>query len=320
MSSMVFRNFINANTTMAMGSISEFFAGIKEELCRGMYEALKQNVLDLYSSMMDVMNSEITRANNLVTQSPQEWNSTAFSFIETIAESAFIPVAGTIITCLFAVEIVSMIDDRNHGHNISQEEWILFLSKLAVCLLVCGKAFDIVMGFFEISTLVSNVVRDTATSGSGNLSLGDLLNFAEPSVYDFGCVFSMIGNLLLVGLCWLITYALSIMIFFRVVLWFLEIFMYSAPASIPFSTFLNKEWGQTGWNYIRKILAVFFEGFLMMIAFGLYKFVVTNISGSGLISGSDFKYAMMMSVGCGAVLFILLSKVGTISSSIMNAH
>lgn len=317
---MVFRNFVTSNTTLASGYISEFITGVKEELCRSAYEALKQSVLNLYGNMMELMNSEIARANSLVTQSPQEWNASAFSFIKTIAESAFIPVAGTIITCLFAMEIVSMIDDRNHNHNISQEEWILFLSKLAVCLLVCGKAFDIIMGFFEISTLVSDNIRSVAISGSGNLSLGDSLNFAEPSVYDFGCVFSMIGNLILVALCWGVTNVLSIMIFFRVVLWFLEIFMYSAPASVPFSTFLNKEWGQTGWNYIRKILAVFFEGFLMMIAFGLYKFVVTNISGSGLISGSDFKYAMMMSVGCGAVLFILLSKVGTISSSIMNAH
>lgn len=304
-----------------MGSISEFFAGLKEEMCRGMYESLKEIVLNLYNGMMNVLNTEIARASTSVTQSPQEWNASAFGFIEAIADNAFIPVAGCILSCVTAWEIISMIDDRNHGHTIKTEEMNIFLSKVIICVLACAFAFEIVMAFFEVSSIVADRIAAAASSGSpsGDIVLNSL-DFAEPSEYDFGCVFSMVGNILLVGACYILTYIVSIMIFCRVLLWFLELLMHAAPASIPFSTFMNKEWGQVGTNYIRKMLAVCFEGFLMLIAFGLYKYVVSNITGTGLISGSDFTYAMMMSVACGVILFILLMKVGSISASIMNAH
>lgn len=301
-----------------MDEISKFFAELKEEICRGIYESLKDIVLNLYNGMLDVMNAEIARANSAVTQSPEDWNSDAFGFIETIADNAFIPVAGCILTCVVAWELISMIDDRNHGHNVKMEEIIVWLSKVVICVGACAYAFEIVMAFFEISSIVSD--RITAATASGGNATLDTLDFADPAVYDFGCVFTMIGNILLVGACYIVTYILSIMIVCRVWLWFLELLIHAAPASIPFATFMNKEWGQVGTNFIRKMLAVCFEGFLMLIAFGLYKHVVTNITGSGVISGGDFAYAMMMSVASGGILFILLLKVGNISASIMNAH
>lgn len=299
-------------------SVSEFFAGIKEELCRSMYEALKENVQELYGGMMEVMNNQIAQSRSLVTQSPQSWNAAAFNFIQTIAENAFIPVAGCILTCVTAWEIISMVQDKNHGHNMSLEELNLFISKLVLCILACGNSFKIVMGFFDISTIVSEKIAVLASTE--DVDMTGILNFVEPSEYGFSCVVSMLGNYLVTWLCMLFTYVLAVMIFLRVILWIVELLVYSAPASVPFATFMNKEWGQTGQNYIRKMLAVCFEGSFMLLAFGLYKYIVSNISGSGLLSGSDFILSMMMSLGCGIVLFILLTKVGNISASIFHAH
>lgn len=299
-------------------SISEFFAGIMEEMCRKMYTGLEKNVQELYGGMMEVMNNQIAQSRNLVTQSPQSWNASAFNFIQAVAENAFIPVAGCILTCVTAYEVISIVQDRNHGHNFTIEELNWFISKLVLCILACGYSFKIVMGFFDISTIVSDKIA--AVVSTENVTMSGTLNFATPSEYDFSCVIAMLGNYLVTWLCMLFTYVLAVMIFLRVILWIVELLIYSAPASVPFATFMNKEWGQTGQNYIRKMLAVCFEGSFMLLAFGLYKYIVSNIAGTGLLSGSDFILAMMMSLGCGIVLFILLTKVGTISASIFHAH
>lgn len=301
-----------------MSSISEFFTQIREEICKGMYEGLKGSVSDLFAGMMDVMNNQISQSKDLVTQSPQSWNASAFSFIQSVSENAFIPVAAVVIGFVFCMEYVHMIQEENNMRNITKDKIVVTLLKLCACLLICGKSFDIVMGLFELSSYSANKVAASATVGSIPSDISSL--FEEPAVYDFKCVFAMLGNYLITFICWAFTYVISIMIFLRVQLWYLELLIYASACAVPFATFINKEWGQVGQNYLRKMLAVCFEGVFMLVTFGLYKYLIVNVTSSGYISSSDFMMAMFMSLGCGVVLFILLMKVGTISASIFNAH
>ena len=299
-------------------SISEFFKGIREELCKGMYEGLKGSVSDLFAGMMDVMNTQISQSRDLVTQSPQSWNASAFSFIQSISENAFIPIAVVVIGFVFGMEYIHMLQNENMMRKISTDMIIVTLLKLTGCIIICAKSFEIVMFLFKLASFSADKVAASATVGNIPADIGAL--FEEPAEYDFRCVFSMLGNYLVTFICWAFTYVISIMIFLRVQLWYLELLIYASACSVPFATFINKEWGQVGNNYLKKMLAVSFEGVFMLVAFGLYKYLLVNITGSGYISSSDFMMAMFMSLGCGVVLFILLMKVGTISASIFNAH
>ena len=49
---------------------------------------------------------------------------------------------------------------------------------------------------------------------------------------------------------------------------------------IPFATMVNREWGSTGQNYLRSLLALGFQAFLIMICVGIYAVLVEVISTS----------------------------------------
>ncbi len=133
-----------------------------------------------------------------------------------------------------------------------------------------------------------------------------------------GHVFKMLANFLLTFFAKLIIYAITIAITLRVNLWYLELLVYASAAPIPFSTFINKEWGQMGTNYSRKMMAVAFEGFFMLVVFGLYGALSRNVLSA---SGADaYMAGMATTCGCGIALFLMLGKIGNISASIFNAH
>lgn len=55
----------------------------------------------------------------------------------------------------------------------------------------------------------------------------------------------------------------------------------SHSSAIPFATMVNREWGNTGQNYLRSLLALGFQAFLIMICVGIYAVLVESISLSG---------------------------------------
>ena len=46
---------------------------------------------------------------------------------------------------------------------------------------------------------------------------------------------------------------------------------------IPFATMVNREWGNTGQNYLRSLLALGFQAFLIMICVSIYAVLVQGI-------------------------------------------
>lgn len=106
----------------------------------------------------------------------------------------------------------------------------------------------------------------------------------------------------------------SALIYIRVMFWFIEFLLYASVAPIPYSTWVNKEWGQIGMNYTRKMLAVSFEGFFILLLFTIYGGVMSGINMG------DFTQSMVMIIGSGFALAIMMFKTNNISASIFNAH
>ena len=56
----------------------------------------------------------------------------------------------------------------------------------------------------------------------------------------------------------------------------IEIYLYTSIAPIPFATFINKEWGQVGNNYLKGLMALGFQGFFIMVIVGIYCVMVQD--------------------------------------------
>ncbi|MGN0364919.1 MAG: VirB6/TrbL-like conjugal transfer protein, CD1112 family [Suilimivivens sp.] len=301
-----------------LDKISEWMGNFVNYICEVIYKGLWYLTNILYTNMNSVLSNGMTLAHDTISQTPKEWNYVGYVFIKTASENAVIPVAACMISFVFSWQLISMVQESNQMHNIKPENMVVLLVKLGVCLLVCAKSFEIVNGLFDVSKWAVDNLPSGFSSYSGTI---EKLPVPETlTSYNFGNVFEMLMNLLLTLLAEIITYVLVVVIYVRVNIWFVELLIYMAAAPMPFSTFLNKEWGQIGMNYLRKILALVFEGFFMLLAFGLYQAITGKVLNGFSTVSDSYLMSMVTSVGCGVAMFGVLNKCGSISASVFNAH
>ena len=108
--------------------------------------------------------------------------------------------------------------------------------------------------------------------------------------------------------------AMVIVIF--VVIWgrMIEIYLTISIAPIPLATMVNRDWGGVGNNYLKALLAVAFQGFLIMVCVAIYAALVANIGNADSFHASIWTVASYTALLC----FILL-KSGGIAKSVFSA-
>lgn len=181
--------------------------------------------------------------------------------------------------------------------------------------MVCAYSFKIVMGFCDIGIWAARAMRiETSVSISIAPTLEDMGMSAELNVYELEDLIELFGYFIMLKLAKLGAWICGIIVYIRVMIWFVEILIYASAAPIPYSTWINREWSQVGMNYTRKMLALSFEGFFILLLYAIYGGVL-----GGLRLG-DFKESLVMILGCGFGLAVMMFKVGNISASIFNAH
>lgn len=86
-------------------------------------------------------------------------------------------------------------------------------------------------------------------------------------------------------------------------------------APIPMAAMMGKEWGGMGQNYLRSLLALGFQGFLIIVCVAIYAVLIKNIAVDGSITK-----AIWTCVGYTVLLCFTLLKTGSLSKSIFAAH
>jgi hypothetical protein len=109
----------------------------------------------------------------------------------------------------------------------------------------------------------------------------------------------------------IITICIAIIIYGRVI----EIYLTISLAPIPFATFTNKEWGQVGNNYLRGLLALAFQGLLIMVCVGIYAVLVNTLTVT-----ADIHANIWMIAAYTVLLCFALFKTSSLSKQIFNAH
>ena len=96
---------------------------------------------------------------------------------------------------------------------------------------------------------------------------------------------------------------------------FFKLYMYTALAPIPLSTFGNREQSNIGQNYLRSLFAIGFQGFLIMICVGIYAVLIQSIAFSDDIIGSIWGV-----MGYTVLLCFTLFKTGSLAKGVFSAH
>ena len=95
----------------------------------------------------------------------------------------------------------------------------------------------------------------------------------------------------------------------------IEIYLMISLAPLPFSTFGNREQSQIGQNYVKSLVALGFQGFLILICVAIYAVLIQNVSISSDIAGSLWSV-----LGYNVLLVFALFKTSTLSKRIFSAQ
>ncbi len=281
------------------------------------YDSLSEATIDILSSTFSYLNSKVSEVGGLTSQTPQGWNATIFSFINNISENVIIPIAGVIITYVLIYELITMVIDKNNFHEFDSSLFIRYIFKACIAVYFVSHTSEIVEAIFE----VGGTVAQNATGyihGNTNLMLEAQLRTllqAEGTDLSLLDVFSCFCMALLL---WVAVMCMGIYIAIIMYGRFMEIYLYMSVAPIPFATLTNREWGTIGTGYVKSLLALAFQGFLIMVCIGVYSTLISGLGTS--ISGSTFRDALFEIIIYTALLAVAIGKTGSLSKSIFGTH
>lgn len=269
-------------------------------------------IMDQLSGLFDSVNTQVGDIATQVGQTPANFSPGVFSMIRNVSESVIIPIAGLILTFIACYELIQMIIDHNNLANF--ETWIFFkwVFKTFVAVTLITNTFPIVMAVFDVSQHVISSAGGII-AGSTAVDVSGLENMKETlEAMELGPLFGLFLQSMIVQVTLKV---LGVVIFVIVYGRMIEIYLMTSLAPIPFSTFGNREQSMVGQNYLRSLLALGFQGFLIMICVGIYAVLIQNISYSDDIIASIWGI-----LGYTVLLCFTLFKTGTLAKSVFSAH
>lgn len=235
------------------------------------------------------------------------------SMIQTLSQNVILPIAGIILTFVMCYELIQIIIQKNNMHDI--DTWVFFkwIFKTFIAVLLVSNTWQIVSAIFYLG---NNLVTQASATISTNVGIDTetaITNLID-SLQDKN-IGELIGLYMSSGFVFITINLLTICVFLVIYARIIEIYLVTSLAPIPFATFTNHDWSHVGQNYLKSILALAFQGFLIMVCMGIYAVLLNNITFT-----DDLAATMWICVGYTALLVYALFKTGSVSKTIFSAH
>ena len=95
----------------------------------------------------------------------------------------------------------------------------------------------------------------------------------------------------------------------------IEIVLVTSIGPIALANRSNREWSGVGQNYLKSLIALGFQAFLIMICVGIYAVLIQEISTSDNLSA-----AIWGCMGYTVLLCFTLFKTGSMAKSLFGTH
>lgn len=286
---------------------------IWESITEWLKEVLVGGIISNLTGMFDSTNQQVSQIVGEVGLTPQAWNGGIFNMIQNLSNSVILPIAGAILAFVMTLELIQLITDKNNLNDVDTWMFFKWVFKSAAAVLIVTNTWTIVMGIFDAAQSVVSSAAGVIV-GNTNINITTLLVDMEGRLMDMdiGPLFGLWFQSLFVGICtWAITICIFIVIYGRMI----EVYLVTSVAPIPMATMVNREWGQMGQNYLRSLLALGFQAFLIVVCVAIYAVLVQNIAVS-----TDISSAIWTCMGYTVLLCFSLFKTGSLAKSVFNAH
>ena len=276
-------------------------------------ELLIGSIMSNLTGLFDNVNRQVAGIADNVGATPQAWNGGVFGMIRNLSDNVILPIAGVILALVATLELIQMIVDRNNMHDMDTFMLAKWVFKTACAVVIVTNTWNIVMAVFDVAQSVVNQSAGVIISDAG-IDISGVVGNLETALADWsiGSLLGLWFQSIFVGLCsHILTIAIFLVIYGRMI----EVYLTVSVGPIPFATMANREWGQTGQNYLKSLLALGFQAFLIMVCVGIYAVLVQNIA-----VGDDITVAIWECLGYTVLLCYTLFKTGSLAKSLFGAH
>jgi len=169
------------------------------------------------------------------------------------------------------------------------------------------------MGVFDMAQSVVAQASGIISSDAA-IDISSVLTDMEPRLMemDLGPLFGLWFQSMFIGVTmWALYICIFIVIYGRMI----EIYLVTSVAPIPMAAMMGKEWGGMGQNYLRSLLALGFQAFLIIVCVAIYAVLV-----QGIATEEDVIMAIWSCVGYTVLLCFTLFKTGSLAKAVFQAH
>lgn len=276
-------------------------------------ELLIGSIMSNLTGLFDNVNRQVAGVADNVGATPQAWNGGVFGMIRNLSDNVILPIAGVILALVATLELIQMIVDRNNMHDMDTFMLAKWVFKTACAVVIVTNTWNIVMAVFDVAQSVVDQSAGIIISDAG-IDISGVVGDLETTLADWsiGSLLGLWFQSVFVGLCsHILTIAIFLVIYGRMI----EVYLTVSVGPIPFATMVNREWGHTGQNYLKSLLALGFQAFLIMVCVGIYAVLVQNIA-----VGDDITVAIWECMGYTVLLCYTLFKTGSLAKSLFGAH
>lgn len=285
---------------------------IIQQLTDWLKSVLVSGIMDNLTNTFSSVNEQVGQIASDVGQTPGSFMPAVFQMVRNLSESVIMPVAGIVLTFIASYELIQMILSYNNLANF--ETWFIWrwIFKTFVAVELITHTFDITMAIFDVS---QSIVQQAGGLIQGSTSVDTSALESMQTTLETMELGSLLGLFLQSFVVQFLMYVLAAVIFVIINGRMVEIYLMVSLAPIPFATFGNKEQSMVGQNYLRSLLALGCQGFLIMVCVGIYAVLIRSAAFS-----EDLMASLWRVMGFTILLAFTLFKTGTVAHSIFHAH
>ncbi|MBR3459543.1 MAG: hypothetical protein IKH21_01970 [Clostridia bacterium] len=278
---------------------------------------LTSGIIGNLKGFFEAVNEKVEWASVEVGKTPMGFNASVFNTIKNLSDTVLLPVAGLMIAFFCTYELIDMIIERNNMREFDITLLIKWGIKTIITITIVTNSWNIVMALFDAAQSITKSAAITInaetvlTQDELSALIQTLLTFEVPALLALWLETSIIKIVLL---------CVDVAIFILVIGRMIEIYIMTAVAPIPLATVMRKDAGPNmGRNYLRSVMALAFQAFLIMVCMAIYSALVKSTVISGTEPG-ELTLSILEVMGYTILLCITLFKTGNISKSIFSAH
>lgn len=285
--------------------------------------------------MTGMFNTSINALRSEVALTPAEFDINLLGNLKSISETVVLPIAILLITYVFVLQIIEHVTDKNKGSEWDVGSVIMLIIKTTIMISLATNAFTIALGFSDLSTWMIDQVPTEDVEITATVT-DDIVDSLTPVIVEIdengneeprpemteipegqeekyswdykigeGFITLMIGfiglliTMIIGGIIYLVAWSRIIMIF-----------LYVTIAPIPMATLMSETWvNSIGQNYLKNLLALTIQGFLMLVLLVIYQGLLSRTST--LIEGGEG--------GLQGMILILVSM-GIVAKMLVGTH